>query len=84
VHARKSVGFSSVAQRTHFRRYFGTFFRYHRQMIMSTMPSRETKRQIGEYSVDYADKPNTYEGNQDLAKRFWELCESKSGAATGA
>jgi hypothetical protein len=47
------------------------------------MPSPEAKRRIGEYSVDYAEKPNTYEGYQDLAKRIWELCESKYGAAAG-
>jgi len=50
-------------------------------LIVSTMPSPETKRQISEYCVDYAEKPRTYEGYQDLARRVWELCESKYGVA---
>ena len=48
-------------------------------LIVSTTPSPEKKRQISEYCIDYAEKPKTYEGYQDLANRVWELCEAKSG-----
>jgi CheY-like chemotaxis protein len=50
-------------------------------LIVSTMPSPYAKRQISEYRVEYAEKPITLDGYQDLAKRIWELCESKYGAA---
>jgi CheY-like chemotaxis protein len=50
-------------------------------LIVSTMPSPQKKRQISEYRVDYAEKPSTYEGYQQLARRVWELCESKYGVA---
>ena len=43
-------------------------------LIVSTVPSPEAKRQISEFGVEYAEKPNTNAGFQNLAKRIWELC----------
>jgi CheY-like chemotaxis protein len=43
-------------------------------LIVSTVLSPEAKRQISEYGAEYAEKPNTNAGFQDLAKRIWELC----------
>jgi CheY-like chemotaxis protein len=50
-------------------------------LIVSTSPSPEKQRQIKELGIAYAEKPNSMEGYEALAKRVWALCESTFGVA---
>jgi CheY-like chemotaxis protein len=50
-------------------------------LIVSTSPSPEMQRRIRELRVAYAEKPDTVEGYNTLARLVWELCESTFGVA---